>query len=258
MLVLACTMIGRIGAGGPRSVPPPILPSCLNGTLPPPSVGLADDGLIHVAFFDTRPRPDTAAMLAAAKQIRKAGGAEAVRFHVLLHAKFQLEVPGMSRTPLRLPPAAQCLFSGLKRLAHGPGPAYLYKPLLHFLLPSVRKLILLDTDTVVLRPIAELWRHFSHFGGAVLGVANEQTNMYQRASGWTEIGKNGGVQLLHLHAMRTSTEYNRVRRPTLSPAAAAAATLARDATLATGAGAGAGAERRTQNADADAGPRPRP
>ena len=82
--------------------------------------------------------------------------------------------------------------------------------------------------------------------------------MYQRASGWTEIGKNGGVQLLHLHAMRTSTEYNRVRRPTLSPAAAAAATLARDATLATGAGAGAGAERRTQNADADAGPRPRP
>jgi len=74
----------------------------------------------------------------------------------------------------------------------------------------VRQLILLDTDTVVLRPIAELWRHFSHFGGAVLGVANEQTNMYQRASGWTEIGKNGGVQLLNLHAMRTSTEYNRV------------------------------------------------
>ena len=215
MLVLACA-ISAVRTKSRYSGPPPILPSCLNGTLPPPSVGLADDGLIHVAFFDTRPRPDTAAMLAAAKQIRKAGGAEAVRFHVLLHAKFQLEVPGMTRTPLTLPPVAQCLFSGLRRLAHGPGPAYLYKPLLHFLLPSVRQLILLDTDTVVLRPIAELWRHFSHFGGAVLGVANEQTNMYQRASGWTEIGKNGGVQLLNLHAMRTSTEYNRVRRPTLS------------------------------------------
>ena len=214
MLVLACAVsavLKRPARKSRYSGPPPILPSCLNGTLPPPSEGVADDGLIHVAFFDTRPRPDTGAMLAAAKQIRKAGGAEAVRFHVLLHARFQLEVPGMTRTPLTLPPSAQCLFRGLQRLAHGPGPAYLYKPLLHFLLPSVRQLILLDTDTVVLRPIAELWRHFSHFGGAVLGVANEQTNMYQRASGWTEIGKNGGVQLLHLHAMRTSTEYNRVR-----------------------------------------------
>ena len=101
----------------------------------------------------------------------------------------------------------------------------------------MRQLILLDTDTVVLRPIAELWRHFSHFGGAVLGVANEQTNMYQRASGWTEIGKKrrrAAAKLArdaHLYRvqqgvtanpllvrvrvtpnqiMRTSTEYNRV------------------------------------------------
>jgi len=107
---------------------------------------------MHIAFFDTRPRPDTGAMLAAAQQIRKAGGADALRFHVLLNPKLELEVPGMSRTPLRLPPAAQCLFSGLARLAHGPGPAYLYKPLLHWLLPSVRRLILLDTDTVTLIP----------------------------------------------------------------------------------------------------------
>ena len=105
MLVLACA-ISAVRTKSRYSGPPPILPSCLNGTLPPPSVGLADDGLIHVAFFDTRPRPDTAAMLAAAKQIRKAGGAGAVRFHVLLHAKFQLEVPGMTRTPLTLPPVA--------------------------------------------------------------------------------------------------------------------------------------------------------
>ena len=44
----------------------------------------------------------------------------------------------------------------------------------------------------------------------MLGVANEQTNMYQRASKWTEVGKNGGVQLLDLQAMRASTEYNQV------------------------------------------------
>ena len=158
MLLVACaigamrTKPTRPNSKARYSGPPPILPSCLNGTLPPPSVGLADDGLMHIAFFDTRPRPDTGAMLAAAQQIRKAGGAEALRFHVLLNPKLELEVPGMSRTPLRLPPAAQCLFSGLARLAHGPGPAYLYKPLLHWLLPSVRRLILLDTDTVTLIP----------------------------------------------------------------------------------------------------------
>ena len=203
--------------------PPPILPACLNGTLPPPTVGPVEDGLIHVAFFDTRPHPDTGAMLDAARQIRKSGGAETVRFHVLLHAAYTRVVPGMTRTALSLPPAAQCLLSGLQRLAHGPGPAYLYKPLLHFLLPTVRQLILLDTDTVMLQPIAELWRHFGHFGSAVLGVANEQSNMYQRVSRGTEVGKNGGVQLLHLHAMRASTEYNAVRDGQTSPPAAAAA-----------------------------------
>ena len=99
----------------------------------------------------------------------------------------------------------------MRRISHGPGPQYLYKPLLHFLLPTVKRLILLDTDTIVLQPIGELWAHFGRFpSGAVLGVANEQTNMYQRASGWTEVGKNGGVQLLDLHAMRASTEYNQV------------------------------------------------
>ena len=117
MLVVACA-IGAMRTKPTRPTkqkkaryngPPPIRPSCLNGTLPTPSVGLADDGLMHVAFFDTRPRPDTRAMLAAAQQIRKAGGAEALRFYVLLHPKLELQVPGMSRTPLSLPPAAQCL-----------------------------------------------------------------------------------------------------------------------------------------------------
>ena len=100
-----------------------------------------------------------------------------------------------------------CVYRGLARLAHGPGPAYLYKPLLHYLMPTVRRLILLDTDIVVLQPIERLYRQFDGFGAAVVGVANEQTNMYQRSSGWRLIGKNGGVQLLDLAKMRASQRY---------------------------------------------------
>lgn len=45
-------------------------------------------------------------MLDAARQIRKVGGAETVRFHVLLHAAYTRVVPGMTRTALSLPPVA--------------------------------------------------------------------------------------------------------------------------------------------------------
>ena len=93
--------------------------------------------------------------------------------------------------------------------------------------------------------------------------------MYQRASGWTEIGKKrrrAAAKLArdaHLYRvqqgvtanpllvrvrvtpnqiMRTSTEYNRVRRPTLSPAAAAAAAVAPDVAAAADADADADAD----------------
>ena len=195
--------------------PPSLRPSCLNGTLPPPTEWTsAGDGLIHIAFFDTRPHPDTGAMVAAAKQIRLAGSSELpLRFHVLLKA--QVEVPGMQRTALSFPPAASCLFSGFSRLAHGPGPAYLYKPLLHFLLPTVKRLILLDTDTIVLQPIGELWAHFGRFpSGAVLGVANEQTNMYQKASNWEQVSPRphhhstatSSTSPVHLHLLHLSLD----------------------------------------------------
>jgi len=188
--------------------PPALRPLCLNGTKPPQS-SAADDGLIHIGFFDTRGKPSTAGMVAAAEQIRKAAdNPSKLRFHALLRAS-GVSVPGMTHELVQLPPDASCVYRGLARLAHGPGPAYLYKPLLHYLMPKVRRLILLDTDIVVLRPIERLYRHFDGFGAAVVGVANEQTNMYQRSSGWRLVGKNGGVQLLDLHGMRASAEYSR-------------------------------------------------
>ena len=63
-----------------------------------------------------------------------------VLLHVLLsHPR---PVPGMRVTDVsKLPPLAACLHRNLRQLAHGPGPQYLMKPLLHWALPrQVRRL----------------------------------------------------------------------------------------------------------------------
>ena len=182
--------------------PPEILPTCLNGTYPLMRRGrlapTTDDGLMHVAFYDTRKKANIAGMLRASRLINGSG----VRLHALLaHPQ---AVPGMEVTQLHLPPRAKCIHGNLCRLSHGPGPQYLYKPLLHWVLPvSVRRLIVLDSDVVLVRPLRELWAEFERFDGALVGVANEQSNLYRRSA----VGKNGGVQLLDLAAMRASAAY---------------------------------------------------
>ena len=40
------------------------------------------------------------------------------------------------------------------------------------------RIILLDTDTVVVRPIVQLWSVFESFGDAVIGLAKEQSKLY--------------------------------------------------------------------------------
>ena len=101
---------------------------------------------------------------------------------------------------------ARCLHAGLASRSWGHGPEFLYKPLLHYVMPeSVRRLIILDCDTVPLRDLRGLFEHFRHFAGSVLGVVNEQSMLYQRSIG--VVGKNGGVQLLDLQAMRASALY---------------------------------------------------
>ena len=116
-----------------------------------------------------------------------------VRFHALL--SYPRPVPGMRVAPLAVQGPAACLYRNLCRQAHGPGRQYLYKPLLHWVLAAdVRRVIVLDTDVVVLRDISELWAEFGRFGDAMIGVANEQSNLYSGDA----IGKNGGVQLLDL------------------------------------------------------------
>ncbi len=167
------------------------------------SVG-ADDP-IDVAFMDTRREvPVKLIVLAAAL----ANTSSRVRFHAIL--SFPVPIQNFRVHRLHLPPAAQCLYDGLSRLAHGPGPAYLYKPLLPWVVPEdVRRLILLDTDVAVLRDLGALYAQFGAFGTAVVGIANEQTLLYQRDSSWRLTGKNGGVQLLDLQRMRRSSSYAR-------------------------------------------------
>ena len=158
---------------------------------------------IDVAFFDTRPTPDVTSMRRAAALVN---ATSRVRFHALL--KFPREMPGFRVTLLKFPKYAQCLYDGMKRLSHGPGPQYLYKPLLHHLsgLHDVERLILLDTDIVMVRDVRDLFAEFGSFGTAVLGVGNEQSNLYGKGGE----GKNGGVQLLDLKAMRAEPQYDAV------------------------------------------------
>ncbi|KAL1499867.1 hypothetical protein AB1Y20_012550 [Prymnesium parvum] len=191
------------------AVAPKLLRPCLsvNGTLerlPRLDTTPPELGVIHVAFFDTRRSPDVTSMRLAARLCRSSRST--LRFHALLTVP--LEIPGFTVTVIRLPPRAQCVYDSLSRLAHGPGPQYLYKPLLPWVLPPhVHKLIVLDTDVVVLRDMQRLWGEFDSFGKALIGIANEQSLLYQRESGWRAVGKNGGVQLLDLQAMRMSAEY---------------------------------------------------
>jgi len=183
--------------------PVALLPLCLNGTQPlappaPPGAAVGDDGLIHVAFYDTRRRPNEKGMRRASALFNSSR----VRFHALLTYPRQIE--GFRVTPLTMPPSASCIHRNLCRLSHGPGPQYLYKPLLHWVFPQdVQRVIVLDTDVVVLRDIGELWAEFDRFGTAMVGIANEQSNLYHNHA----IGKNGGVQLLDLAKMRASQRY---------------------------------------------------
>ena len=206
------TLLQTVAARKP-TVPIPLRERCLeaDGSVPMQHRGsvVVDQptDAIDVAFYETRARFDASSMLNAASLINQSGAS--VRFHALLrYPRLISSLPGFQAHNLdALPAHARCLLTGLQLLAHGPGPQYLYKPLLHWVLPGMRRLILLDTDVVMVRPIAELFAEFERFDGALIGLANEQSLLYQKASNWTVVGKNGGVQLMELERMRQSRTY---------------------------------------------------
>ena len=108
-----------------------------------------------------------------------------------------------------IPASVKALFKRLSSTATGPGPIYLYKPLLHLVLPSwLSHVIVLDTDLFLFSDISGLWAEFARFKkNELLGVAAEQCPSYQEVRALGGIGLNGGVQLLALRRMRQSRSY---------------------------------------------------
>jgi len=162
-----------------------------------------DTTAIHVAFFDNKASPDTNSIQRAA-QLVNSSSQSPVRFHAIFLRIRRLD--GFSVHSIsRFCPVLDCLYNYLVESAHGPGPQYMYKLFIPWLLPkSIKRIVLLDSDTVVLRSVTELWDSFKAFGTALVGLANEQNDLYAPM-----IGKNGGVQLLYLNGMRNSREYVR-------------------------------------------------
>lgn len=104
---------------------------------------------------------------------------------------------------------ARMLYRRLSSTATGPGGIYLYKPLMHMVLPSwLERVIVLDTDLFLFSDIRGLWSEFDRFGpNELLGVAAEQCPSYQEVQALGGLGVNGGVQLLALGKMRESAHY---------------------------------------------------
>ena len=159
----------------------------MNATVPAP---------IDVCFLALGPPSQIDASTSIIRNIEAQSARHAVRYHLLVErAPEQLRAAMRSRRVWRgvpkkrvhlhttsgVPVAAAALYRQLSRTATGPGPIYLYKPLLHLVLPRwILRLIVLDTDLFFFSDIAGLWAEFSAFGPrALLGLAAEQCPSYQ-------------------------------------------------------------------------------
>jgi len=105
---------------------------------------------------------------------------------------------------------------------------FMYKVMLHDVLPSsVRRVIVLDHDMLVLADLRGLWELFDRFRPTqMLGLAEETQPTYHPCGTSTEalrrrhpgrktgyLAFNGGLQLLDLHKLRRHGEYNSITNP---------------------------------------------
>ena len=174
---------------------------------------------MHVGFFDDSATPNLHGIQLALSNIRarETSVAPVVAHLIFLQGPSSLALngtflhviydeAGVRRTngAVKL---SNCLIRNMARSASSLGRHYVYKPVLHMLLSSnIEQLIVLDTDTLFVRPLSELWAEFARFSStAVIGLAPEQNKFYTPIP-----GKNGGVQLMHLRRMRESRLYNKL------------------------------------------------
>lgn len=206
--------------------PPANLASCLRAAPsppPPPSrrSSAYPSNAVHVALVDNRLTPELARMIALLEQARalEAPGAPPLVAHLVVNealpAATRALVPSKAgyhvhpvlgpRALVRAGGVTRCLYRGLARTCRGRAClGYLYKTLLHRLLPpTLERLMVLDLDLVVVRPLSQLWAEFGGFlSDAVIGLAREQNHIYEPLPAF-----NGGVQLLHLARMRAQPLY---------------------------------------------------
>ena len=101
---------------------------------------------------------------------------------------------------------------------------FMYKVMLHHILPSLQRVIVLDHDMLVLADLRRLWSLFEDFRPAqMLGLTEETQPTYhpcgvvnrtlRRRYGNRRMGYlafNGGLQLLDLAKMRANAHYNAI------------------------------------------------
>ena len=190
---------------------PQVLPSCLGHSTKvesPHPWSASQLAAIHVGFVDTRNPPwipmDTI------RSIRHATHDEVVHFHAIVKYPFRdLSVTSdVSVHPLVLPPHVNCVYSRLQRLATGLGrdQETLHKAVLAWVVPLPR-LLVMDGDIVVFRPLSLLWLEFEAFGAASIGAVEDTAipyaNTYESSIPDQIRAFNGGVQLHNLERQRS-------------------------------------------------------
>ena len=190
---------------------PQVLPSCLDHTTKVESPGpwsASQLAAIHVGFVDTRNPP--LIPMNTIKSIRRATQDEFVHFHAVVKYPFRdlSAAAEVSIHQLVLPPHVKCVYTRLQRLATGLGrdQETLHKAVLAWIVPLPR-LLVMDGDLVVFRPLSLLWLEFEAFGvasvGAVEDTAIPYANSYESSIPDQIRAFNGGVQLHNLERQRS-------------------------------------------------------
>ena len=171
--------------------------------------------LLHVVFIDDRRRPEWENMIDVAQL--GAGGSRTAFLALLRYPNVNvseaLESNGfqvISAAEHDLPEHVKCIHAGLQTLVPRRSKMRgwaLLKPMLHWILPtSVHAALVLDTDTVPLRPLDGLLGDLERMreAGAILGMVREQSRFYSMHARLppNAHGFNGGLQLHDLAAMR--------------------------------------------------------
>jgi len=188
---------------------------------PVPAPGPSAIPPIDVLFLAVGANPQLSRAGGTARSVdAHVGRPSPVRYHLLVDAPSQHPLtsnaawrPFAGRVFVHstacLSAAGAALHRRLSTTATGPGAVYLYKPLLHLLLPAwLPKVLVLDADVFVVADVRRLWAEFDRFGpAACAGLAVEQAPSYAHVRARGGLNFNGGVQLLDLDRMRSSARY---------------------------------------------------